>query len=130
MQLVCNLLDEGNAAFREGEWTLSRSHFSEGLSVARYAQAEGLEVPTALLESLYVNRAAALHNMVSSLTPVKITVSCLAVVAGLGSGAVKAPTELENREMPLNRWQDMRKWDYFQIRFMTFRLPSSKAPKL
>ncbi|XP_036421907.1 zinc finger CCCH-type containing 7Ba isoform X2 [Colossoma macropomum] len=63
MQLVCNLLDEGNAAFREGEWTLARGHFSEGISVARYAQAEGLKVPVALLESLYVNRAAALHNM-------------------------------------------------------------------
>ncbi|XP_017572815.1 zinc finger CCCH-type containing 7Ba isoform X2 [Pygocentrus nattereri] len=63
MQLVCNLLDEGNAAFCEGEWTLARGHFSEGISVARYAQAEGLKVPVALLESLYVNRAAALHNM-------------------------------------------------------------------
>ncbi|KAI4880524.1 hypothetical protein NFI96_026789, partial [Prochilodus magdalenae] len=63
MQLVCNLLDEGNAAFREGEWTLARGHFSEGISVARYAQAEGLKVPVALLESLYVNRAAAHQNM-------------------------------------------------------------------
>ncbi|MCJ8749488.1 hypothetical protein PDJAM_G00176910 [Pangasius djambal] len=65
MQLVCNLLDEGNAAFREGDWTLARGHFSEGVSVARYAQGEGVTVPVALLESLYVNRAAAQHNMVS-----------------------------------------------------------------
>ncbi|XP_047671720.1 zinc finger CCCH-type containing 7Ba isoform X2 [Tachysurus fulvidraco] len=63
VQLVCNLLDEGNAAFREGDWTLARGHFGEGVSVARYAQAEGLTVPAALLESLYVNRAAAQHNM-------------------------------------------------------------------
>ncbi|XP_066530794.1 zinc finger CCCH-type containing 7Ba isoform X2 [Hoplias malabaricus] len=63
MQLVCNLLDEGNAAFREGERTLARGHFSEGISVARYAQAEGLKVPPALLESLYVNRAATLQNL-------------------------------------------------------------------
>ncbi|XP_072531265.1 zinc finger CCCH-type containing 7Ba [Salminus brasiliensis] len=63
MQLVCNLLDEGNSAFREGEWMLARGHFSEGVSVANYAHAEGVEVPAALLESLYVNRAAAHHNM-------------------------------------------------------------------
>ncbi|XP_062872326.1 zinc finger CCCH-type containing 7Ba [Trichomycterus rosablanca] len=62
-QLVCNLLYEGNAAFREGDWTLARGHFSEGVSVARYARAEGVTVPSALLESLYVNRAAAQHNM-------------------------------------------------------------------
>ncbi|KAF5905994.1 zinc finger CCCH domain-containing protein 7B-like isoform X1 [Clarias magur] len=63
MQLVCNLLDEGNAAFREGDWTLARGHFSEGVSVAKYAQGEGVAIPGALLESLYVNRAAAQHNM-------------------------------------------------------------------
>lgn len=65
MQLVCNLLDEGNAAFRESDWTLARGHFSEGVSVARYAQGEGVTVPAALLESLFVNRAAAQQNMVS-----------------------------------------------------------------
>lgn len=63
VQLVCDLLDEGNAAFREGEWTQARGHFSEGVNVALYAQAEGLHVPTALLESLYINRAAAHQNM-------------------------------------------------------------------
>ncbi|XP_026877845.2 zinc finger CCCH-type containing 7Ba isoform X1 [Electrophorus electricus] len=63
MQLVCNLLDEGNAAFREGDWILARGHFSEGISVARYGQDEDVAVPPALLESLYVNRAAAQHYM-------------------------------------------------------------------
>ncbi|XP_067282823.1 zinc finger CCCH-type containing 7Ba [Pseudorasbora parva] len=63
VQLVCDLLDEGNACFREGEWTQARGNFSEGVNVALYAQAEGLHVPAALLESLYLNRAAAHQNM-------------------------------------------------------------------
>ncbi|ROL41298.1 Zinc finger CCCH domain-containing protein 7B [Anabarilius grahami] len=63
VQLVCDLLDEGNAAFREDEWTQAQGHFSEGVNVALYAQAEGLHVPAALLESLYINRAAAHQNM-------------------------------------------------------------------
>ncbi|XP_076866310.1 zinc finger CCCH-type containing 7Ba [Brachyhypopomus gauderio] len=63
IQLVCNLLDEGNAAFREGSWMLARGHFSEGISVARYGQDEHVVVPPALLESLYVNKAAAHYNM-------------------------------------------------------------------
>uniref|UniRef100_A0A672RLI7 Zinc finger CCCH domain-containing protein 7B-like n=1 Tax=Sinocyclocheilus grahami TaxID=75366 RepID=A0A672RLI7_SINGR len=61
--LVCDLLDEGNAAFREGDWTQAHDHFSEGVNVALYAQVEGLNVPTALLESLYINRAAVHQNM-------------------------------------------------------------------
>lgn len=65
VQLVCDLLDEGNAAFRDSEWTQARGHFSEGVNVALYAQAEGLHVPSALLESLYINRAAAHQNMVN-----------------------------------------------------------------
>lgn len=65
VQLVCDLLDEGNAAFREGEWTQARGHFSEGVNVSLYAKAEALHVPDALLESLYINRAAAHQNMVS-----------------------------------------------------------------
>lgn len=64
-QLVCNLLDEGNAMFREGEWQQAIKDFSEGVNVAHYAQAESLEIPSALLESLYFNRAAAYHSMVS-----------------------------------------------------------------
>uniref|UniRef100_A0A673J5K9 Zinc finger CCCH domain-containing protein 7B-like n=1 Tax=Sinocyclocheilus rhinocerous TaxID=307959 RepID=A0A673J5K9_9TELE len=63
LQLVCDLLDEGNAVFREGDWTQARDHFSEGVNVAFYAQAEGLNVPAALLESLYINRAAVHQNM-------------------------------------------------------------------
>uniref|UniRef100_A0A8C1TXB6 Zinc finger CCCH-type containing 7Ba n=1 Tax=Cyprinus carpio TaxID=7962 RepID=A0A8C1TXB6_CYPCA len=63
VQLVCDLLEEGNAAFREGDSTEARDHFSEGVNVALYAQAEGLNVPTALLESLYINRAAVHQNM-------------------------------------------------------------------
>uniref|UniRef100_A0A8C7TAZ8 Zinc finger CCCH-type containing 7B n=1 Tax=Oncorhynchus mykiss TaxID=8022 RepID=A0A8C7TAZ8_ONCMY len=62
-QLVCDLLDEGNAMFREGEWQQAIKDFSEGVNVAHYAQAESLEIPSALLESLYFNRAAAYHSM-------------------------------------------------------------------
>lgn len=65
VQLVCDLLDEGNAAFREDDWMQARGHFSEGVNVALYAQAEGLNVPNALLESLYINRAAVHQNMVN-----------------------------------------------------------------
>uniref|UniRef100_A0A671R302 Zinc finger CCCH-type containing 7Ba n=1 Tax=Sinocyclocheilus anshuiensis TaxID=1608454 RepID=A0A671R302_9TELE len=63
VQLVCDLLDEGNDAFREGDWTQARGHFSEAVNVALYAQTEGLNVPAALLESLYINRAAVHQNM-------------------------------------------------------------------
>ncbi|KAK2916965.1 hypothetical protein Q8A67_001339 [Cirrhinus molitorella] len=63
VQLVCDLLDEGNAAFREGDWKQARCHFSEGVNVALYAQSEGLNIPSALLESLYINRAAVHQNM-------------------------------------------------------------------
>uniref|UniRef100_A0A9J8CPG0 Zinc finger CCCH-type containing 7Ba n=1 Tax=Cyprinus carpio carpio TaxID=630221 RepID=A0A9J8CPG0_CYPCA len=63
VQLVCNLLDEGNAAFREGDWMQALGHFDEAVNVALYAQAEGLNVPAALLESLYINRAAVHQNM-------------------------------------------------------------------
>ncbi|XP_051958500.1 zinc finger CCCH domain-containing protein 7B-like [Xyrauchen texanus] len=62
-QLVCNLLDEGNAVFRDGEWTQAVVHYGEGVNVARYAQSEALVIPQELLESLYVNRAAAHYNL-------------------------------------------------------------------
>ncbi|XP_056153289.1 zinc finger CCCH domain-containing protein 7B [Lampris incognitus] len=62
-QLVVNLLDEGNTVFRDGEWHQATQHYGEGISVARYAQAEALAIPPELLESLYVNRAAAHYNM-------------------------------------------------------------------
>lgn len=64
-QLVCNLLDEGNACFREGDWRQATQQYSEGISVARYAQSEALIIPHELLESLYVNRAAAFYQAVS-----------------------------------------------------------------
>ncbi|KAL0179625.1 hypothetical protein M9458_025067, partial [Cirrhinus mrigala] len=55
-QLVCNLLDEGNAV-------QASVHYSEGVNVARYAQSEALVIPPELLESLYVNRAAAHYSL-------------------------------------------------------------------
>uniref|UniRef100_A0AAQ6A458 C3H1-type domain-containing protein n=1 Tax=Amphiprion ocellaris TaxID=80972 RepID=A0AAQ6A458_AMPOC len=62
-QLVCNLLDEGNAFFRDREWGRAVKEFSEGLNVSYYAEGEEIQMPEALLESLYVNRAAAYHSM-------------------------------------------------------------------
>ncbi|XP_059386784.1 zinc finger CCCH domain-containing protein 7B-like isoform X4 [Carassius carassius] len=62
-QLVCNLLDEGNAVYRNGEWRQAAIHYSEGVNVARYAQSEALVIPPDLLESLYVNRAAAHYSL-------------------------------------------------------------------
>lgn len=63
-KLVCNLLDEGNAFFRDSEWEKAVREFSEGLNVSQYATAEDLQIPEVLLESLYVNRAAAYYSMV------------------------------------------------------------------
>uniref|UniRef100_A0A8C2YZK9 Zinc finger CCCH-type containing 7Ba n=1 Tax=Cyclopterus lumpus TaxID=8103 RepID=A0A8C2YZK9_CYCLU len=62
-QLVCNLLDEGNASFRDGDWEQAVREFSEGLNVSHYAAAEEIQIPEALLESLHVYRAAAYHSM-------------------------------------------------------------------
>ncbi|XP_048025857.1 zinc finger CCCH domain-containing protein 7B isoform X1 [Megalobrama amblycephala] len=62
-QLVCNLLDEGNAVYRDGEWRQAAVHYGEGVNVARYAQSEALVIPPELLESLYVNRAAAHYSL-------------------------------------------------------------------
>lgn len=67
-QLVCNLLDEGNTVFWDGDFRQAAVHYSEGVSVARYAQTEALVIPPGLLESLYVNRAAAHYNIVSPLS--------------------------------------------------------------
>lgn len=63
-QLVCNLLDEGNAFFRDGQCEQAVKEFSEGLNVSCYAETEEIKIPEALLESLYVNRAAAYHSLV------------------------------------------------------------------
>lgn len=65
-QLVCNLLDEGNTVFRDGDWRQAAVHYSEGVNVARYAQSEALVIPPELLESLYVNRASAHYSLVSA----------------------------------------------------------------
>ncbi|XP_031432761.1 zinc finger CCCH domain-containing protein 7B [Clupea harengus] len=62
-QLMCNLLNEGNATFREGGWRQSAGQYSEGISVANYAKEEALSIPTALLKSLYLNRASANYSM-------------------------------------------------------------------
>ncbi|XP_024141599.1 zinc finger CCCH domain-containing protein 7B isoform X2 [Oryzias melastigma] len=62
-QLVCNLLDEGNCCFRDGDWRQASQQYGEGISVSRYAQTEALIIPHELLESLYVNRAAAFYQM-------------------------------------------------------------------
>lgn len=62
--LVCNLLEEGNSFFKDGEWEHAVKEFSEGLSVSCYAAADDVCIPEVLLESLYVNRAAAYHSMV------------------------------------------------------------------
>ncbi|XP_015243384.1 PREDICTED: zinc finger CCCH domain-containing protein 7B-like [Cyprinodon variegatus] len=62
-RLVCNLLEEGNAFFRDEQWSEAVKEFSEALNVSNYAEAEEIQIPEALLESLYVNRAAAYHSM-------------------------------------------------------------------
>lgn len=62
--LVCNLLEEGNTLFKDGEWERAVREFSEGLNVSRYGAADDIRIPAALLESLYVNRAAAYYSMV------------------------------------------------------------------
>ncbi|XP_053269160.1 zinc finger CCCH domain-containing protein 7B [Pleuronectes platessa] len=61
-QLVCNLLDEGNSCYRDGDCRQATQQYGEGISVARYAQAEALVIPQELLEGLYVNRAAAYYQ--------------------------------------------------------------------
>ncbi len=62
---MCNLLDEGNALFHDRDLEQAVREFSEGLNVSRYAAAEDHQIPEVLLESLFVNRAAAYHSMVS-----------------------------------------------------------------
>lgn len=63
-KLVCNLLEEGNTLFKDGEWEHAVREFTEGLNVSSYAAADDVCIPEVLLESLYVNRAAAYHSMV------------------------------------------------------------------
>ncbi|CAL9693675.1 unnamed protein product [Knipowitschia caucasica] len=61
--LVCNLLEEGNVLFEERAWEEAEKEYSEGVNVSLYAASEDLHLPEVLLESLYVNRAAAYYNM-------------------------------------------------------------------
>lgn len=61
--LVCNLLEEGNALFKDMSWEEATKEFSEGLNVSQYAASEEIHIPEILLESLYVNRAAAYYSM-------------------------------------------------------------------
>ncbi|XP_054892071.1 zinc finger CCCH-type containing 7Ba isoform X2 [Poeciliopsis prolifica] len=62
-RLVCNLLEEGNAFFRDQQWEEAVRQFTEALNISTYAEGDGIQIPHALLESLYVNRAAAYHSM-------------------------------------------------------------------
>ncbi|XP_077595314.1 zinc finger CCCH domain-containing protein 7B isoform X2 [Stigmatopora nigra] len=62
-QLVYNLLGEGNSCYRDGDSRQAAQQYGEGINVARYAQAEALIIPHELLESLYVNRAAAFYQI-------------------------------------------------------------------
>ncbi|KAM3864413.1 zinc finger CCCH domain-containing protein 7B-like [Diretmus argenteus] len=62
-RLVCNLLDEGNASFKDKDVGEAVKVFSEGLSVTDYATSQEIKIPEALWESLYVNRATAYHSM-------------------------------------------------------------------
>ena len=61
--LVWNLFGEGNDVFKEGDWTKSMEMYTEALGIAEYADSEDISVPTALLEKLYANRAAAYLNI-------------------------------------------------------------------
>lgn len=61
--LVWNLFGEGNDVFKEGDWTKSMEMYTEALGIADYAVSEDISVPTALLEKLYANRAAAYLNI-------------------------------------------------------------------
>lgn len=61
--LVCNLLEEGNALFKDQSWIEAVKEFSEGLNVAQYAASEEIHIQEVLLESLYVNRAATYYSM-------------------------------------------------------------------
>lgn len=63
-KLVCNLLDEGNAFLRDGDWEKAVTEFSKGLNAWHDARLDDIHLSEVLLESLYVRRAAAYHNMV------------------------------------------------------------------
>ncbi|XP_007574400.1 zinc finger CCCH domain-containing protein 7B-like [Poecilia formosa] len=81
-RLVCNLLEEGNAFFRDQQWEEAVRLFTEALNISTYAEGEEIQIPQALLESLYVNRAAAYHSMGKYPEGVEDSDSALAVCEG------------------------------------------------
>ncbi|XP_070617610.1 zinc finger CCCH domain-containing protein 7A isoform X9 [Erythrolamprus reginae] len=57
-ELVKNLFNEGNDAYREGDWEGSLGYYSEALNIADYANSEGIHISDEILEKLHVNRIA------------------------------------------------------------------------
>ncbi|XP_044289204.1 zinc finger CCCH domain-containing protein 7A [Varanus komodoensis] len=57
-ELVKNLFNEGNDAYRESDWEGSLNHYSEALSIADYANSEGIHISDEILEKLHINRIA------------------------------------------------------------------------
>ncbi|XP_053132875.1 zinc finger CCCH domain-containing protein 7A isoform X2 [Hemicordylus capensis] len=56
--LVKNLFNEGNDAYRDGDWEGSLNLYSEALNIADYANSEGIHIADEILEKLHVNRIA------------------------------------------------------------------------
>ncbi|XP_063171036.1 zinc finger CCCH domain-containing protein 7A [Candoia aspera] len=57
-ELVKNLFNEGNDAYRESDWEGSLNNYSEALNIADYANSEGIHISDEILEKLRVNRIA------------------------------------------------------------------------
>ncbi|KAM6957861.1 zinc finger CCCH domain-containing protein 7B-like [Aplochiton taeniatus] len=81
-QLVYNLLEEGNASFKDGNCDQAIKDYTEGVNVVHYAQTEELKVPKSLIENLFVNRATVYHSMAEYEFGVKDCDSALAVCEG------------------------------------------------
>ncbi|KAM8930956.1 zinc finger CCCH domain-containing protein 7B [Pelodytes ibericus] len=62
-QLVRNLFTEGNDLFEEGNFKLALGQYTEGLTVAEYADSEDVRVPQDLICKLYVNRSCCYYSM-------------------------------------------------------------------
>uniref|UniRef100_A0A8D0GUY5 Zinc finger CCCH domain-containing protein 7A n=1 Tax=Sphenodon punctatus TaxID=8508 RepID=A0A8D0GUY5_SPHPU len=62
-ELVRNLFNEGNDAYREGDWGASLNHYTEALSIAEYANSEEINISNEIQEKLHVNRIACYSNM-------------------------------------------------------------------
>lgn len=65
-ELVKNLFNEGNDAYREGDWEGSLNHYSEALNIADYANSEGIHISDEILEKLHVNRIACYSKKVGA----------------------------------------------------------------